>query len=462
VLLSLFAGGGLGLLIFRFKSLRTEKTDTQANLLSRESALFVGAVTICATALVIAVGTSWPIISKGTVEADFYNRMNLPLAILIAAINGISILLKWKHSEEKSFLRSLYLPLGFTAIVTITLVILGLRDLLMAVLGAAAIFAFFINAEIAYRIFSKNRVKAGPYIAHMGLMLLFLGVIGSARYSVEENVSLPLNEPKQALGYLLTYKGATPIPGDEEKFHFNVIVQKDDRAFLLQPIMYYSEYSEGIMKNPDIANLVTKDLYLSPMGIDEKSPYSPDQLHSFKKGEVKDINGLKVKFVDFDMSKFNREEMASGKENIMAAQFEITLDGKTETLIAEQHISTEGSNSIPARLPGNDNFTFLLVKTNVAGESSVELAVIDETQPALPEAPETLVLTASIKPFINFVWGGTIVMVIGFFFALTSRYRRMKSESRKLEVSISNGTNGNGQNGKHRHKSHKKEHSEEV
>jgi cytochrome c-type biogenesis protein CcmF len=216
------------------------------------------------------------------------------------------------------------------------------------------------------------------------------------------------------------------------------------------------------MKNPDIANLVTKDLYLSPMGIDEKSPYSPDQLHSFKKGEVKDINGLKVKFVDFDMSKFNREEMASGKENIMAAQFEITLDGKTETLIAEQHISTEGSNSIPARLPGNDNFTFLLVKTNVAGESSVELAVIDETQPALPEAPETLVLTASIKPFINFVWGGTIVMVIGFFFALTSRYRRMKSESRKLEVSISNGTNGNGQNGKHRHKSHKKEHSEEV
>ncbi len=458
VFLAIFVGGGLGLLIFRFKSLRTEKSEIQVNLMSRESALFVGAITICATALVIAVGTSWPIISKGTVEADFYNRMNLPLAILIAAINGISILLRWKHSDEKSFFKSLYMPLGFTAAVTIMLVILGVRDFLFAVLAAASFFSFFINAEIAYTIFKKNKTKAGAYVAHMGLMLLFLGVIGSARYSQEENVSLPLGEPKQVLGgYILTYKGATEIPGDHDKFHFNVIVQKDDRAFLLQPIMYYSEYSEGIMKNPDIANLVTKDLYLSPMALEEPSQFSPNEIQSLKKGEEKEINGTKVKFIDFDRSKFNRDDMTSGKMNIMGAELEVTVDGKTEKVIAEQEMLENSSNPLPVKMTGNEKYTIYLTRLSVAGESFVDIAVVDDTKPPTQQAPETLVLTASVKPFINLVWGGTVVMVLGFFLALTARYKRIKSETRKLtglKRTNHNGSNGHNDKGKQTSKKH--------
>ena len=463
VFLLLFAVGGLALVAFRWKSLRTEVSEGQVNLLSRESALFVGALTICAAALVIAVGTSWPIISKGTVEPDFYNRMNLPLAILIAAINGISILLKWKHSEEKSFFKSLYLPLGFTAAITITLVIAGVQDLLIALLAAASFFAVFINAEIAYSIIKKNRTKAGAYIAHMGLMLLFLGVIGSARYSQEENVSLPLGETKQVLGgYQLTYKGATEIPGDAEKYHFNVIVQKDDRAFLLQPVMYYSEYSEGIMKNPDIANLVTKDLYLSPMALEEPGQFTPNDIHSFQKGEEKDINGMKVKFIDFDRSKFNRDEMQSGKMNIMGAELEVTINGKTEKLVAEQEISQNGSNPIPVKLQGNDQYTFYLTKLSVSGETTVDVAIMDDAKHNETNAPETLVLTASVKPFINLVWGGTVVMVLGFYFSLMTRYRRMKSETRKAEHLSQNHHNGNGSNGNGKAHSKKHKHEEEV
>lgn len=458
VFLSIFGGGGLSLIFFRFRSLKAEKSKEPVQLLSREAALFVGAITICAAALVIAVGTSWPIISKGTIEGDFYNRMNLPLAILIAAINGMGIMLRWKHSEEKQFLKGLYLPLGITAAVTITLVILGVRDLLIAVFAAAAFFSFFINAEIAYTIFIRNKTKAGAYIAHMGLMLLFLGIIGSARYSEEENVSLPLNETKEALGYKLIYKGATPIKGDEEKFHFNVIVEKDGRAFLLQPVMYYSEYSEGVMKNPDIANLVTKDLYLSPMALDQPGEFSPNEIHTFNKGEEKDINGMKIKFIDFDRSKFNRDDMTSGKENVMGAELEVTLDGKTERVIAEQEMSQNGAAYIPVKMAGNDQYTFFLVKLSVAGESTVDIAVVDDFMPREP-APETLVLTASIKPFINLVWGGTAIMVIGFFLALMTRYRRIKSESRKIDIIHSNGHKSNGHNNQNV-KHHKEKHTE--
>ncbi len=450
VFLSIFVGGGLGLVIFRFKSLRTVKSEGQSNILSRESALFLGAITICAAALVIAVGTSWPIISKGTVEGEFYNRMNLPLAILIAAINGIAILLKWKHSEEKQFFKSLYIPLGFTLIVTTVLVILGVRDLIMAIFAAAAFFAFFINAQIAYTIFTKNRAKAGPYIAHMGLMILFLGIIGSSRYSEEENISLPLNEQKEALGYKLTYKGATPIKGDEQKFHFNVIAEKDGKAFLLQPVMYYSEYSEGIMKNPDIANLLTKDLYLSPMALEVPDEFTTNEIHPFKKGEQKDINGMTVKFIDFDRSKFNKDDM-TGENNVMGAELEVTLNGKTEKVVVQQKISQGNAENIPVQLSSTDKFTFYLVKMSITDESAVDVAVVDETVPKTP-MPETFVLTASIKPFINLVWGGTVVMVLGFFLSLVSRYRRLKSESRKAAIINSNGNGHTNGNGKHPHK----------
>jgi cytochrome c-type biogenesis protein CcmF len=438
VFLSLFGAGGLGLLLFRLKSLKADHPES-ANILSRESALFVGTITLCATALVIAIGTSWPIMAKGTVDPDFYNRMNLPLAILIAAINGFSILLKWRHSEEKEFIKSLYVPLALTAVVTIAFVILGIRDILMAVFAAAAMFAFFINVELAYTVFMRNKFKAGPYVAHLGIMLLFLGIIGSSRYSKEQNVSLPLDQPREALGYKMTYKGATPIPGDEQKYHFNVVVEKDGRGFLLQPIMYYSDYSQGVMKNPDIANLVTKDLYLSPQSLEVPEDYSKEDVVTIKKDETVETKGLKVKFVDFDRSKFNRNAMQEGKDNVMGATLEV-MDGKRKEIVtAEEKISQGSQDPVPVQMEGNDKFTFFLTKVSVSGEETVDIAVVDNTQPKTNNSPETLVLTASIKPFINLVWLGTIVMVLGFFFSLVNRYRKLKSEALTEEPLSKNG-----------------------
>lgn len=428
VFLSLFGLGGIVLILFRLKSLKHEKTETATSMLSRESALFIGAITLCATALIVAVGTSWPIFAKGTVDPEFYNKMNLPLAILIAAINGFSILLKWKHSEEKQFFKSLYIPIAVTAVITIGLIIFGLHDILLAVFAAAALFAFFINAQIVYSIVQKNTAKAGPYIAHLGIMLLFLGVIGSGKYSEEVNVSLPIGETKEALGYNMTYLKATPIPGEPDKYHFNVALEKDGKGFLLQPIMYYSEYSEGVMKNPDWANLFYKDIYLSPMALEVPDEFPREDVAQISKGEVKELKGLKIKFVDFDRSNFDREAMQEGKESVMGVQLEVT-DGENIEIVIPELLFAEGSQQyIPVKMKNNNKYTFYLTSMSIQDESSVSIAVVDDTAPKNTESPEILVLTASIKPFINFVWIGTLVMVLGFFFSIMNRFRKLKAE----------------------------------
>ena len=66
---------------------------------------------------------------------------------------------------------------------------------------------------------------------------------------------------------------------------------------LLSPVMYYSEYSKGLMKNPDIANFATKDFYLSPMGLVEPELFAEEELIELKKGEEKTIDGVSVQLL---------------------------------------------------------------------------------------------------------------------------------------------------------------------
>jgi len=424
VFVGFFGSLGVGMLIYRWKYLKPE-TQEPSKLLSRETALFIGSVTLSAAALVTLVGTSWPILARGTVEPEFYNRMNLPIAILISVVNGLSILLKWKHSEEKQFLKGLITPLILSALVTIFLVILGVRDFLMALFAASALFAFFINGKVAMDRLRRNRVKAGPYVAHVGIALLFLGIIGSGRYSEEVNLSLPLDQPKEALGYKLTYKGATPIPGDESKYHFNVVVEKDGRQFLLQPVMYYSEYSDGVMKNPDIANLLVKDLYLSPMSLEVPEDFSEKDILEMNKGDEKEMKGLKIRFLGFDMSGFDREQL-NNKVNIIAAKLQVETDGKTYEALPKIKYFNGMPDYIPSEMEGNDRYMFYLLNMSVKEDASIQLAVVDKSnQIPQEEQTETLVLTASIKPYINLVWGGTVILVIGFFLSILKRKRSL-------------------------------------
>ncbi|MDZ4711991.1 MAG: cytochrome c-type biogenesis CcmF C-terminal domain-containing protein [bacterium] len=434
VFISLFTLIALTAIIYRFKQLKALSGETN-KMLSRESALFIGAITLCAAALVILAGTSWPIFAKGSIDAEFYNKMNLPIAILIALINGISLLLKWKTNDEKQFFRNLIFPLTLAFVVTIGLVIIGVQDFLIALFALASLFTFFVNAELAISAFRKKKSSIGAYIAHIGIALVFLGIIGSSKYSKEENLSLELNKPVDAFGYRLTYLGATPFqdPNNktDTKYHFNVRVEKDNKEMLLQPVMYYSEYSKGLLKNPDIANFVTKDFYLSPMGLVEPEIFAEDELHELKKGEEKQIGGVSVKFEDFDFGNIEKggKEIQSGNYTI-GAILNVKDSRYTETLEPKINYTDGTPEYMVAKMTGKDMLGFYFVKMSVKGEDAggaiATIAVVNKNSTSsAPKADETLVLTASVKPFINVLWAGTVVLVLGFFFSILKRRKEL-------------------------------------
>ncbi|MBI5403937.1 MAG: cytochrome c biogenesis protein CcsA [Ignavibacteriae bacterium] len=416
----------------RLKYLKSEIKE-QSEFFTRETFLFLGSMVLCASALVITAGTSMPLLSKASIDTNFYNTWNMPFAIIILLTLGVSVFLEWKKTGKEKFLGNILQPLIYSVIVTVVLIFVGVTNVSMIILSFASLLAFFINLIMVIRVVKTGKANFGGTLAHVGIALFFLGVIGSAKYSEEVNLSLELNKPMEAFGFKFTYIGATPFMDANNKsdtmYHFNILVEKDNKEMTMRPVMYYSKFSQGVMKNPDIAYFLTKDLYVAPMSYDEPQFFSNDQMFEFKKGEKKNVGNLEVEFVDFDFGSIEKggKEMMSGNYTI-AATINIS-DGKTkETVSPKLHAVNGNQNYIldeSKTIPGFE-FYFLNMKLQdeSKGGNSASIAIVDTKDPnKKSRKDETLVASVATKPFIWVLWTGVAVLVIGFF---TAVYRRRK------------------------------------
>jgi cytochrome c-type biogenesis protein CcmF len=425
-----FAVLGFGLCWRRRKELRT--AGERSSLLSREAALAVGAVVICASAVAILFGTSLPIISKTTVEPSFYDQMNLPIAIIVAFLNGLALLLKWKTTGGKDIIKRSAAAFVVSVGITVALVSLGMRDTLIALLLFSAAFAFLVNVDIVFRVARGNARFAGAYLAHVGLSLVFLGIIGSGKYSQKENVALRLNSPRKALGYTLTYLGSKPT--DDGKYEFDVQVEKNGKKFVLAPVMFHSEYSDETMRNPDIAMFLTKDFYISPVSVeDEREAGHDGETYHLKKGVATSAGDLMFTFTGFEMNHNSEKNMMNGSAFAIGADIEVRRGGTTEAVVPVT-IYREGNTPTYQSVLLKDGKTSIqLLYVNVdmtTKESSISIAVHRDGQQARSEKDEVLVVEASVKPFISLLWTGTVILFVGFIVSIIRRAKEAQNEKR--------------------------------
>ena len=211
---------GFGMLLFRWKYLG-EHVQIEEGLLSRELALFTSAVVLCASATIVLVGTSAPIWGSA-VDTFFYNEMHVPIAIIIGLLNGLSLLIKWKDTKSQEILKKSALSAGGAVLFTILVAALGaVNDLMMIVLTLTTAFALFVNLEIAIKIVKGNMKMLGAYVAHIGIALFILGVLGSASFSEGADGDRVKNETKSACGFDMTFTGYVPNENNI-KYPFNI------------------------------------------------------------------------------------------------------------------------------------------------------------------------------------------------------------------------------------------------
>ncbi len=420
---------GFGMIVFRWKTLNENLKDNES-LLSRELALFTAMIVLIASAIIVLVGTSAPIFGQA-VDTFFYDEMHLPLAIIIMFLNGISLLIKWQKSDLNELIKkSTYAAVGAVLFTILLVVFGGVREVMIIILSLTTAFSLFVNLDIAIKIVKGNFKMLGAYVAHIGIALFILGVIGSAVYSEEVTVDLVKGKPASAFGYEMTFTEIYPIENNT-KYAFNVDVKKGSSEYKVTPVMYRSEFNNSIVREPAILTLLTKDIYFSPLGYDEGVQSQDQHSHnhiSLEKGSSTEFDGAKITFVKFNMAAETMQLMSDGKDFQMGAVLEIEKDGKkTETELLRKQ--TDGKVEFTSFESKEMNLKIDL-ENLAAGVIDIAFSTLDgsETKDTSiqTEGNEVLSVTASIKPFVSLVWTGVAVMVIGFFIAMTRRLKESK------------------------------------
>lgn len=416
---------GIGMLAFRWKHLNFE-TEQYKSALNRELALFTGSVTLIASAAIVLVGTSAPIFGQA-VEIKFYNELNLPIAIIIGLLNGFSLLLKWKQTNGRDILKKSVFPASASVVLTLLLIAFaGITDFMMIIFALSSSFALFVNLEIAYKIIKGNRLMLGAYVAHIGIALFMIGVIGNSGFSEQLNLELAKGEPKEAFGYVLTFKGYEPFDNGQ-KYKFNIEIKKGSSSDIVAPVMFFSDYNNGLMREPDIMSEFTKDFYVSPVSYEDGSQQASAGTSNevaLTKGESTTFGDATISFEQFNFPKDAMNTMMSGGDFQIGAVLKVNYNGGSTTVEPLMKSVKGAKEYVPVELK-DANLKIALSNLEASGKVNLVLSKLDggqvQTTPAVTK--EVLAIEASLKPFINFIWFGVLITVAGF---IVSAVRRSK------------------------------------
>lgn len=188
------------------------------SMLSREAAFLFNNLLLVGIAFSVLWGTLFPILSEAvrgtkiTVGAPFFNRVNVPLGLLLLALTGIGPLIAWRKASTANLRRQFVAPIVAGTVTVLVLVAAGMRDPYpLVALGLAGFVAGTIlqefyrgvrarrrmhgeSAPIAFlRLIERNRRRYGGYIVHAGILIYFAAFAGMA-FKVQQEVTLKPGE----------------------------------------------------------------------------------------------------------------------------------------------------------------------------------------------------------------------------------------------------------------------------
>jgi cytochrome c-type biogenesis protein CcmF len=345
----------------------------------------------------------------------------------MALLLGLSLSTKWNKEELPLFIKRLVVP-GILSIVVLSIfIIMGLHDILAALLVLTSLFAFFISIDQGYGTAKEQPRFIGSALSHAGLAILFLGIIASGRYGEKQSISLPLNQPKSIFGYELAYMGMSPTRDGKTKFIVN-LEHGGKRAFL-EPMMFESQYNNSLMRNPDYLSSWFCDFYLEPVSI-KQGENNQQNLIDLVKDEPQIYGPITITFDRFDFG-------AYGKGGVMARDRSVTIGAviqiKTNKDVQEIEPTTtyklQENPEMRTVYLKNGHVGFQLVTMNLGygkkkSQVRINIVGVEEMTHTGMQKPETLIAEISVKPFMNLVWIASAMIICGLTIAMLRRLKQ--------------------------------------
>jgi hypothetical protein len=252
-------------------------------------------------------------------------------------------------------------------------------------------------------------LNTGAALSHLGFAMMVVGIVASSAWDREVELGLPLDEPVQALERTLTYRGHVDDSPPKDMWRIDVAGENGDviPAVTTMYEMRQSGKQPQLVRKPAIVRSLKQDLYLVPVGLQP----SLRTIDLIQEQPARHGNSL------LTFLRFRTESMGdAGAGMKVFAVIRIEPDD-AESEIVELPMLASGTQMVgeplnPASLPGT---TLRLDRLSV--EEKLVRVEIDG-----PGASETLLATVTVKPMINVLWAGTIVMAIGCVVAASRRY----------------------------------------
>lgn len=409
---------------------------SEDNIWGREFWMFIGSLLLVLSAVQVLVGTSKPVFNKifGTNAVPpedvigYYNMYQTPIAIVIAMLMAGSQFFRYKNTPDKVKLsREILITLGISVVFTIGGIFLfGITNPLYVVLMLAGIYAMVGN--IAYIIIYVRKLKlSGSSIAHIGFGMMLLGVlVSSAKKQVitadfagqmggfdekarRENMFLEKNKPTRLGDFMVTYEGDS-VSIDDIYFKVNYQSLDGSEEFTLYPNTQIGE-NGGLMPNPDTRHYLTYDVYTHITAMPKRETDSIDWKnvteHIVERGDsVVTPNGT-VYFTGVEQS--SGDEI--GLKNTTLAKAQLTIRRGNTTLNANPIFGINDKTYFSIRDENLEAGLRLGFEVRPTPEGSPQAVLeVAETQPQV----DYIVMKGIVFPYINLLWLGTILMVLGF------------------------------------------------
>jgi cytochrome c-type biogenesis protein CcmF len=465
-----FAVIAIVLLVTRWKELPFSKKEEDTY--SREFWMFVGSVFLALSCLQLVVVTSIPVwnaifktsIAPPTNPVTLYNVFQAGFAVVVTLLTGVTQFLKYKKTDVTRFFISTLLYVVCAAILTGLIVYLtGVYKLkivfILVMLGA--IYSILVNGKVLADAF-KGKIKlAGSAVAHIGFGLIMVGALISAgtssvvsqnnsgldygsefdaHNSSRENVMLYKNVPIKMGDYSVTYVGdSIAAPNHYFKVDYKLLDANGNikEEFILKPNSQYNN-KMGLVSSPDTKHYIFHDLYthisMAPLqvmqaGMDlghdsevnDDDNYNAPITHDIKIGDTIAYRDGYIIFQNLDKNAHVQNIPVGTNDVAVGADLRIVSHGITYT--AEPvYMVKNGSVFDFARKVDDAGLKLRLTKI-IPDQNKFEIMVYDQ-----PEGKRPYIVMRAINfPFINFLWSGTVIMIIGFLLSIFRRNKELKT-----------------------------------
>ena len=223
--LALGISATLYLILNRLDFLKSESTIE--SVLSRESSFLFNNLILLASCFSVLWGTLFPVITEAingekiSVDAPFFNRVNIPIAMFLMLLTGVGPLIAWRKSSVESLKKAFLWPAVSSLALAGILVAFGIRHFYAIVSFALCAFVavtiaieFFkganaIRGRTPMNLFAamvelthRNTRRYGGYLVHMGVVFMFIGFTGKA-FDIDRTLQVAPGETVQLGKYSL-------------------------------------------------------------------------------------------------------------------------------------------------------------------------------------------------------------------------------------------------------------------